>query len=209
MPSTMIHLLSGLAFTHSSNLVQSKPQFFLGCIAPDCVNLHGFAPKATRTQAHLRDTDLDHWIENVMDFFTAESDISRDMIMGYCLHNITDMAWDKRYDSILWDALNRTALSQEQRTSARWDEFYRFDLTQFDQPWWNDEVAPWLRAAIAESVNGLDTSLIDEYLRFVLDGYEQSLSSVSAAPRLIEPVVTPELVNEFIYYAVAQLKNQL
>lgn len=204
MPSTMIHLLTGLAFTHSSNMVKDKSQFFLGCIAPDAVNVYGFAPKEIRTKAHLRSPDLEVWTQNAIDFYTDnQGKIQNDLLLGYVLHAFCDLSWDKKYEGDFYKAISALPISEDERARARWNEFYYFDKTQEDAEWWINEVKPLLEQSAIYSINGIDEKALADFKAYTLCDY---LASIDKVP---PKILTSELINEFIYYAVANFKNQL
>lgn len=204
MPACMIHLYIGYRFQKSCHMVNNPPQFNLGCIAPDAVNLDGFAPKEVRYSAHLRKPDLDEWMQNAMDFYTDnQGKIDPDFLLGYLLHIFSDIAWDKKYDSLLWNALKQQGLPTEQQFGARWEELFAFDQTLFEQAWWKQEVEKALRQAKGVSINHIDADLIDRYRAFKLDGYLKTLQY--DRPRIL----TQKLIDEYADYAIALFKNAL
>ena len=48
------------------------PNFYIGTIAPDAVNLNGFAEKNIRWAAHKRAKNLDEWKQNIIEFYNKE-----------------------------------------------------------------------------------------------------------------------------------------
>ena len=64
MPSSNIHLK--VAYELNKRLNINSIDFIVGNIAPDAVNINGFAPREERWTAHLRDKDLDTWIEKML-----------------------------------------------------------------------------------------------------------------------------------------------
>ncbi|WMJ21853.1 zinc dependent phospholipase C family protein [Paludicola sp. MB14-C6] len=204
MPASMVHLYIGYQFQQSCHLVHNKPQFYLGCIAPDAVNLDGFAPKDIRYTAHLRKADLDDWMQNVIDFYTEYKEkLDDDFLLGYVLHIFSDIAWDKKYDHLLWAALKKRGLPKEQQFGARWEELFAFDQLQFDEKWWTEHVALELKKSKAIPINNIDADLIDRYRIFKVDKNLQALQYDT--PR----VLTQELMDEYANYAIALLKNAL
>ena len=200
----MIHLLTGLAFVGSSNLVKNQSQFYLGCIAPDAVNVYSFAEKNVRTAAHLRSSDLDQWTQNAIDFYTDNLEkIDNDLLLGFVLHAFCDMAWDKKYARMLDVELKKFNYTDEEFVKAKWDEFYHFDKTQFKSNWWIDEVRPELDLSVANDINGIPAEQISSFKHYILNKYEDSIEAIP--PKIIKP----ELVKDFVYYAVANFKNQL
>lgn len=204
MPSTMIHLYTGTQFIKTSNLVKDKAQFYLGCIAPDAINLEGFAEKEVRWSAHLRQDNLDEWEQRAIDFYIENRDkINHDYLLGYLLHVFTDIAWDKKYDAIIWQELNKTDLPQEQKLDERWNEFFYYDKTKFNTNWWKNEITPMLKQAKAVEFNDISAEQITKYLEFVVYKYDQTIEPI------LPKIITNELIESFSYYAVAMLKNEL
>ena len=96
MPTTMIH--EKIAY----DLARKYPEldtsdFYLGILAPDTPNLHGFAPKEMRWTAHLRDSDLSIWKDNIKRFYKETSTYPKNFLIGYCLHIYTDIIVDEKF----------------------------------------------------------------------------------------------------------------
>lgn len=209
MPSTMIHLYTAVQLIKTCSLVQSKPQFFLGCISPDAVNLNDFAPKDIRWSAHIRHNSTDEWIQRAIDFYTdnlvraERGELDKDLLLGYTLHIFSDIAWDKKFDSDMREAIAASDMTQEQKLKARWDEFYYYDKTQFASSWWLDEVKPALAQSEAMEINKIPANLINKYKDFCLNEYESSIDNVTPT------IITQEIVEKFSLYATAMMKNEL
>ena len=68
MPNIFIH--EKVAYNIAKeNKYLDTPNFYLGVMAPDAVNLNGFAPKEERWTSHLRDKKLSTWRQNIIDFY--------------------------------------------------------------------------------------------------------------------------------------------
>ena len=94
MPSSNIHLK--VAYELNKRLNINSIDFIVGNIAPDAVNINGFAPREERWTAHLRDKDLDTWIENAKTFYKQnEGKIDNNFLLGYTSHLLTDVLHDK------------------------------------------------------------------------------------------------------------------
>ena len=75
--------------------------FYLGTIAPDAVNAHGFASKEKRWSAHVRDKALNKWKENVKRLYEKNIEtVKEDFLRGYCIHILTDILMDEKYVNI-------------------------------------------------------------------------------------------------------------
>lgn len=94
MPSSNIHLK--VAYELNKRLNINSIDFIVGNIAPDAVNLYGFASKEDRWTAHIRNSDLDIWIENAKKFFYEnEGKKNYEFLLGYVSHILTDVLHDK------------------------------------------------------------------------------------------------------------------
>jgi len=94
MPSSNIHLKVANELNKRLNI--NSLDFIVGNIAPDSVNINGFAPKEVRWAAHLRDKDYDVWIENIKQFYELYKDkINNEFLLGYVSHALTDVVHDK------------------------------------------------------------------------------------------------------------------
>ena len=94
MPSSNIHLKVGYELNKRLNI--NSTDFIVGNIAPDAVNLNGFAPKEERWTSHLRDKDYDIWIEKAHDFYNDNVDkYENEFLLGYISHILTDVIHDK------------------------------------------------------------------------------------------------------------------
>ena len=94
MPSSNIHLK--VAYELNKRLNINSPDFIVGNIAPDAVNVNGFAPKEERWPAHLRNKDLDIWISNAKEFYFLNKDkYNYEFLLGYISHILTDILHDK------------------------------------------------------------------------------------------------------------------
>lgn len=96
MPTTMIHekIAYDLARKHPE---LDTSDFYLGILAPDTPNLHGFAPKEMRWTSHLRDSDLSIWKDNIKKFYKETSIYPKNFLIGYYLHIYTDIIVDEKF----------------------------------------------------------------------------------------------------------------
>ena len=94
MPSSNIHLK--VAYELNKRLNINSTDFIVGNIAPDSVNLNGFASKEDRWTSHLRDKDFDIWIEKAKTFYELNKDkVDNNFLLGYISHILTDVIHDK------------------------------------------------------------------------------------------------------------------
>lgn len=105
MPNIMIHEEVGYFVSKKLNI--SSYNYFLGILAPDAVNLNGFADKEVRWTSHQRKKDLQEWKENLNNFYQREKDnYPKDFILGYYIHILTDII----YDEFLYDKVRKKIL---------------------------------------------------------------------------------------------------
>ena len=73
----------------------SSRDFFLGNLAPDSVNIDGFAAKEERWSSHVRRKDRNEWREELRKFYEKEKDnYPKDFMLGYITHILTDIIHD-------------------------------------------------------------------------------------------------------------------
>ena len=83
MPTPIIHLKIGYEYAKNHKEYDNK-QFYLGVIAPDAVNLNGFAEKEKRWGAHIRNKELDIWKKNITEFYeNNKKNFDKNYIYGY------------------------------------------------------------------------------------------------------------------------------
>lgn len=102
MPNIFIH--EKVAYNIAKeNKYLDTPNFYLGVLAPDAVNLNGFAPKEERWTSHLRDKNLSTWRQNIIDFYNKKkSNYASYFLDGYLIHVLTDIIFDDYfYDDVL------------------------------------------------------------------------------------------------------------
>ena len=113
MPTSSIHAIVAKKITDKYKSLNNY-DFFLGSVAPDSVNLYGFAEKEERWEAHLRDKDLDKWTNNIVEFYNAEKDnINIDFLKGYVTHVITDIVYDRTYYMEVRNEIEELGIEQE------------------------------------------------------------------------------------------------
>jgi len=154
MASALMHLYVGRFFRNRYQKLTNPPQFYLGCIYPDCVNAFGFALKEVRWPAHLRAADTLEWYENNRAFYRSHTGkIDENLLLGFIVHNVTDAAFDVHYDSII----------------PR-DDWRRFGQEQAKETWWTDEILPSLQSAVPVEINGISKADVTQYVAYLLDG---------------------------------------
>lgn len=97
MPTVLIHEEVAYNIAKKYQELDNK-DFYLGALAPDSVNLNGFAPKEVRWTSHLRKENLDEWLEKVKEFYNENKNkYNKYFLLGYVLHIITDIVHDKYF----------------------------------------------------------------------------------------------------------------
>ncbi len=186
MASTCIHLNVGRLSAEGLGVPDTQAGvYYLGCIAPDSVNLEEFAPKKVRWKAHLRHKKLDIWYHNAAEFWHGRADV---LSLGYAVHCITDALWDEYFRDDLQRTLSHLALPPLTGDGPLWDDCYRYDYEALRMSWWKDKVAPALKAAQAQDVGMIDAQRLDLYRQGVLTEYPDML------PEGDPWMVTPHLV---------------
>lgn len=93
MPEVNIHEKVALELSKKYNLYNRD--FFLGNMAPDSVNVFGFAPKEDRWTSHIRRSDREEWRSALKEFYLLEKDnYNKSFILGYITHILTDIVHD-------------------------------------------------------------------------------------------------------------------
>ena len=107
MPNIFIH--EKVAYNIAKeNKYLDTPNFYLIVLAPDAVNLNGFAPKEERWTSHLRDKNLSTWRQNIIDFYNKEkSNYASYFLDGYLIHILTDIIFDDYFYSNVIDLIKK------------------------------------------------------------------------------------------------------
>lgn len=178
MPSAIVHLY--VANRLSDYLeIKNLPQFYLGAISPDAVNLNGFADEKTRYGAHIRSKNPEVWKENVRNFHKEklpEYSFDTDFFNGFEIHLLTDIAWDEAVQPRLFDGLKRLGTSEELLRREKWNELYRFNSLLMSYPLW-DEIKGELSKAKPVSISTVSAELLGKFLAQLLDeNYSKAIS---------------------------------
>ena len=196
MPGPITHLKAAYIFGEISE-IKDKPQLYLGAIVPDSVNVYGHAPMHKRWPAHLRDANLNIWLSNAKAFYNEnKGKISEEYLLGYILHIVTDIVWDKYFDDKLY-ALISEPVGEDKKT-ARWNEIYGFEQKQLNLPW-ADEMLKSLKEARPLAISTLTEDIIAVMKQSVLD------NDISKGT---EPqVLNDDFMNPFFIKVVEVMQN--
>lgn len=162
MPGSITHLEAAYKFANQNLSDSEKPLFFLGSVAPDAVNMDGFADKPIRWAAHLREQNLDSWQENAIKFYKANTEIyEKSFLKGYVFHIITDIIWDRIYNPYLYKYLTFAGVKPDMLRTMRWSELFGYEDSQLESNWFENGVIPQLKIAVADDINGVSKLQIE------------------------------------------------
>ncbi len=107
MPNIFIH--EKVAYNIAKeNKYLDTPNFYLGVLAPDAVNLNGFASKEERWTSHLRDKNLSTWRQNIISFYNKEkNNYDSTFLSGYLIHILTDIIFDDYFYADVIDLIKK------------------------------------------------------------------------------------------------------
>lgn len=200
MPTSMFHLnvAKKIATMYQK---YDTPNFYIGTIAPDAVNLNGFAEKKVRYAAHRRMTDLETWKLSILSFYNIErNDYFADFIKGYIIHILTDLFMDEIYynDGMLEDIVKNRA-TEDEAFSFWKDQIIIYENSQLNEEWWKD-VKNKLNEAKSYEINDIPKVQISKWRDKVLLDYEK---------RAQEPYdyITPDTVNNCVEKVLKFLRD--
>lgn len=126
MPSIMIHEVIAIELAKKyQNLDNSN--FYLGVLAPDAVNINGLAPKDIRWYSHLRNADLDTWLDNVKRFYEEKrNNYNKYFLFGYLTHIVTDIIYDKYFYKTTIEKILKEDISREDAHNVLIDAMNEF-----------------------------------------------------------------------------------
>ena len=179
MPSFPVHIVVAQMLCNEIG-VKNKSDFLLGCIAPDSVNLKGFASQQVRYAAHIRSVDYDEWKKQLSGFYNEKLvyfNGNADYLKGYLFHCITDIAWDEAVQPQLFGYLQRQGdLSREQITKLKWEELFRFNSLLVGREDFLSAVKE-LEKAQPRDIATVTAQQVCEYRDYVVNDYKDKISS--------------------------------
>ncbi|MCI8699931.1 MAG: hypothetical protein HFJ47_01145 [Clostridia bacterium] len=189
MPTSIIHLKVGYEYAKKYKQYDNK-QFYLGLIAPDAVNLNGFAEKEKRWNAHIRDKDLDIWKSNITNFYRQnKNDFDNNYIYGYLIHVLTDIYFDEKNPTKLFPKIQNEVGHEKVREeySKQMDLYERSQLTT---EWWK-YVESKLKNSEAETINNIEKEYIEKWKELILKDYSEKRKTQYE-------LITPEYIDEIV-----------
>lgn len=174
MPSATVHLK--IAYMMKGELgIKNDADFYMGAIAPDAVNLEGFASEEVRYSAHIRSKNYDEWKENIKAFYAEMKDAfngSEDFFKGYIFHLYTDIAWDEVVQPYLFNFLKGQGYTADQFKEQKWRELYRLNGALAKQEWY-PTVLDRLSDGACYDMAGVSAELMVRYKNYVTGAYGQ------------------------------------
>lgn len=175
MPSSIVHLFVAKRLADFLN-IKNLPQFYLGAISPDAVNLEGFADEKTRYEAHIRSKDVNRWLVNIKSYadesrekYADESDFFK----GFIVHLLTDIGWDLSVQPRLFSGLEFIGIAPDELKSEKWAELYRFNGMLMGLEEWAE-----IKGEISKSepieITTVSAELLEKFLENLLsEGYSK------------------------------------
>lgn len=171
MPSVTVHLFVACEIAKRLN-ISNLGRFYLGAIAPDAVNLGGKADRDTRYSAHLRSTDYNEWVQNVIRY-RKESEIKNtdtDFANGFAAHLFTDIAWDIKIQPRIFESLRSLGFTENELNAKKWDVLSAFDAKALQSDRWKNDILPYLKAADTANTEAVDSELLAKWRDHILSG---------------------------------------
>ena len=179
MPSVAVHLFVAHKIADALG-ISDVGRFYLGAVAPDAVNLGGKADRDKRYSAHLRSTDYDKWLENVIVYIkeSETENVDPDFAKGFAAHLLTDIAWDIKIQPRIFDCLRSLGFTENELNTKKWDALSAFDEKAIKSDRWNDDILPCLKAAGAVNTGNVDSDLLIKWRDHILKpDYSKSAKS--------------------------------
>ena len=172
MPTILFHLKVANEYVKRNNKYDTN-NFYLGIIAPDAVNAHGFASKEKRWGAHVRDKDLNKWKENVIEFYKKNIGIvQEDFLRGYCIHILTDILMDEKYANTFKNQILAKGIEEDKVYDYYEKAIYKYENSKLNESWIADVVKKIKSANIVE-FNNIPKQLSIDNIKYNIDKYSQ------------------------------------
>ncbi len=168
MPGPITHLKAAYIFGSKYNDI-NLPQLLLGAVCPDSVNVNGHADKVLRWPAHLRNRDLDAWLQNAKQFYYDNiNKYENSYLKGYILHIVTDIVWDKYFEAVLCAVMHKKGISPQNFKETRWSELYGYEQQQVEQDWFKLYALPLLTISTPSDIGTLTAKNIQAFKEKIL-----------------------------------------
>lgn len=167
MPSSNIHLK--VAYELNRRLSINSTDFIVGNIAPDAVNLNGFASREERWTAHIRDKDLDIWLSKVRDFYNENYSLfPYEFFLGYISHIITDII----HDQYLYMKQRKQIEREPCNQGKDGHDVLRKDMDNYSFPEFSEIKAVLEKYHNSNSILNISSTLLDNWIKKVLENYK-------------------------------------
>lgn len=171
MPSILFHELVGHKFTEKHK-EYNTPNFFLGVMVPDAVNAYGFASKEKRWEAHFRDSSLEKWKLNAINFYEQNKNkYDEKYVKGYLVHVLTDIFCDKIYQEKLYPKLLENGYNYDTSYSFYEKELEKLENSNINSTWWK-EVKNNIQVSDKVEINNIDKKMIEDWIKYTINKYE-------------------------------------
>ena len=195
MPTPIIHLKIGYEYAKKYKQYDNA-QFYLGLIAPDAINLHGFAEKEKRWSAHIRDKDLKIWKSNITNFYMQNKEnFDNNYIYGYLFHVLTDIYFDEKNPTSLFPKIESKVGKEKIREEYK-NQMDLYERSQLNTEWCKN-VENELKNSKAETINNIEKYNIEQWKEFLLKEYHQKSE---AQNELINQQYIDEILEELENY---------
>ncbi|SDA12465.1 hypothetical protein SAMN02910447_00596 [Ruminococcus sp. YE71] len=210
MPSSLIHLMIADLFAKSHSgterCVGSLPDFLLGSIAPDAVNIGvGMAPQEVRYRAHLRSRDIGEWLENIHTYRLGHEEEFADrpdLLKGVLMHLFTDIAWDNTVQPFLFDRMLASGIPRNELSRRKWAELSKLEDILLTLPY-TPPILAELKKAVPRAVTSVTAEQLTDWQSEVLRRYEH----VPAAP--VPGILDANVIFTALNDADELMKNEL
>lgn len=170
MPSIMFHELVGYKFAKKHREFDTD-LFYLGLMVPDSVNAYGFASKEKRWKAHFRDSNLDKWQENILNFYKQNiNNYERNYLMGYLIHVLTDIICDRIYQNNIYPKLLEKGYSKDQAYKLYEEGIKKFENSNINEQWWQYVKTNFQKANRIE-INNIREKMIEDWINYIINNY--------------------------------------
>lgn len=213
MPLTMVHLgvIHYLAERNDWIDRETMPQFYLGSISPDCVNLRQGLRTRDRARSHLwlenpsyrMPKNLIFWQNHVLDFLQRSEGSERSaFVLGYCIHVLTDIYWyETVYEQFRIRYCADSAPVLEDRLAFT-NDIEQLELTLLNQSDWADGALDLLRASEGESLGDIVSAHeVDEWKRQTLLWLESGSADFHSPVRYFSQIDMNRFIEEAGNYA--------
>lgn len=197
MPNIMIHEQVAYNIAKHHKELNTK-NFYLGALAPDAVNVNGFAPKEARWTSHLRDSNLKTWRQNIITYYYQEqNNYPSDFLTGYLIHILTDIIFDDYFYKEVTDKI-KEAMKVEDPHPLLLDYMKIYAFKNKDSQFFR-EIKEKLKDPNYYSIRNISKDLLKEWTIKSLKIEKQTNN--------INPYITNELIENLSTQVLKEYNN--